>query len=160
MKTARPLYRLLILAAGLIPFWPAQADTPLEYAVKAAYLTKFAPFIEWPESVFASAAAPVNICILGADPFGATIDKAASGAGGRPLAIRRISAATAADGCQIVYTNDPQAGSLDALQSKPVVTVTDSGLPQVGVISFVMLDNHVRFDIDDAAAARDGIRIS
>ena len=28
------------------------------------------------------------------------------------------------------------------------------------MISFVMLDNHVRFDIDDAAARKDGIRIS
>jgi hypothetical protein len=156
------LYRLLLLAAALLSTGPAHAQTALEYAVKAAYLTKFAPFIDWPDGVLPNPAAPVTICILGADPFGAIIDKAAGGGAGasRPLVIRRISAATEANGCQIVYDGDPRAGTLDALAGKPVVTVTDAGVPARGVISFVVLDNHVRFDIDDAIAARDGIRIS
>jgi hypothetical protein len=162
MKIKVPLYRLVACAAGLLTLAPARADTPLEYAVKAAYLTKFVPFIEWPDAVFTSAGAPVTICILGADPFGATLEKAAvSGTGGgRPLVLRRIAAPAAAAGCQIVYAGDPQTGALDALQGQPVVTVTDSGMPSRGIISFVMLDNHVRFDIDDAAAAKGGIRIS
>jgi hypothetical protein len=160
MKTARPRNRLAACAAGLLALAPARADAPLEYAVKAAYLTKFVPFIDWPDTVFASADAPVTICILGADPFGATLDKAAGGGGGRPLTIRRIAAPEAAAGCQIVYAGDPQAGSLDVLAGQPLVTVTDSGMPAHGIISFVMLDNHVRFDIDDAAAAKNGIRIS
>ena len=46
------------------------------------------------------------------------------------------------------------------MRGKPVVTVTDSGLPGRGLISFVMQDNHVRFDIDAAAAEKNGIRIS
>jgi hypothetical protein len=156
------LYRLSLLAAALLSLAPARAPTSLEFAVKAAYLTKFAPFIDWPDGVFQGPTAPVTICILGADPFGVIIDKAASGGAGasRPLVIRRISAATEADGCQIVYDGDPQAGTLDALDGKPVVTVTDAGVPAHGVISFVVLDNHVRFDIDDATAARDRIRIS
>ena len=41
-----------------------------------------------------------------------------------------------------------------------MVTVTDSGLKARGVISFVIEDNHVRFDIDDAAAAQGGLMIS
>jgi hypothetical protein len=161
MKPIRLRNRLAACAAGLLALAPARADTPLEYAVKAAYLTKFVPFIDWPDTVFASADAPVTICILGADPFGTTLEKAAGGGGGgRPLTIRRIAAPEAAAGCQIVYAGDPQAGSLDVLAGQPVVTVTDSGMPAHGIISFVMLDNHVRFDIDDAAAAKGGIRIS
>jgi hypothetical protein len=154
------LYRLAVLATGMLAFSPARGDTSLEYAVKAAYLTKFVPFIEWPDAAFTAAAAPITICIMGADPFGDTIDKAAGGVsgGGRRLAIRRLAPADAADGCQMVYAGD--AAALDALAGKPVVTVTDSGMAVRGVISFVMLDNHVRFDIDDAAAARGGIRIS
>jgi hypothetical protein len=156
----RPLVQLLVFAAALSPaLTPAWADTSLEYAVKAAYLTKFVPFIDWPDASFASANAPVAICILGADPFGATIDKSVGAAtGGRPLAIRRIPTADAATGCQIVYTSDAQA--LDALQGKPLVTVTDSDSPTHGIISFMTLDNHVRFDIDDAMAEKNGIRIS
>jgi hypothetical protein len=151
----------LCAAACLLALSPARADISLEYAVKAAYLTKFVPFIEWPDNVFASASTPVTICILGADPFGGTIDKTAGGGGGlRPLAIRRIASADAANGCQLVYAGDVGTTTLDALAGKPVVTVTDSGIPAHGVISFVMVDNHVRFDIDDAAAAKNGIRIS
>jgi hypothetical protein len=104
----------------------------------------------------------VTICVLGRDPFGDALDKAAGGGAGagRPLAVRRIANVEAADGCQIVYAANPEASVLNALAGKPVVTVTDSGMPARGIISFVTLDNHVRFDIDDAAAARNGIRIS
>jgi len=158
----RPLVWLLLAAMSpaLTPaITPALADTSLEYAVKAAYLTKFVPFIDWPDASFPSANAPVTLCILGADPFGAVIDKSASSAtGARPLAVRRIPTADAAAGCHIVYTADAQA--LDALQGKPLVTVTDSASPAHGVINFVILDNHVRFDIDDATAEKNGIRIS
>jgi YfiR/HmsC-like len=38
--------------------------------------------------------------------------------------------------------------------------VTDSTLQAHGIISFVMQDNHVRFDIDDAGAETSGLRIS
>ncbi len=164
MKKWQALSRFLLLVAACIPLMEAgtgaEAQSSLEYQVKAAYLTKFVPFIDWPDGVFASPSAPVTICILGTDPFGAIIDKAAGTDAGRPLSIRRIASAGAADGCQIVYDGDPAAGSLDALDGKPVITVTDATAPVHGVISFVMLDNHVRFDIDDAQAAKSGIRIS
>lgn len=147
----------------------AGAQVSTEYAIKAAYLTKFVAFIEWPESAFANSGAPITVCILGEDPFGADIDKAASNSSpsGRMLAIRRIAVADSAEiakiaQCQIVYVGDPLIGldTVPSLKDKPVVTVTDSGMRTRGVISFVTQDNHVRFDIDDAAAERNGIRIS
>jgi hypothetical protein len=146
----------------------SRAQDPLEYTVKAAYLTKFVPFINWPEQQLA-AGAPITICIVGEDPFGLSLDKAAAaaGAGGRPLVIRRIATTDTAETqilakCQIAYAGDPLTSLdvIDALKGKPVVTVTDSGMRARGVISFVMQDNHVRFDIDDAAAEKSGIHFS
>jgi hypothetical protein len=167
MPRPRSIGALFVLCAvGLSAPAAVRAQPSLEYAVKAAYLTKFAPFIEWPDGVMVSPSAPVTICILGADPFGALIDRTASSAG-RPITIRRIASAGAADGCHLVYAGD--AAALDTLSGKPVVTVTDaaadagiaaSAPAAHGVISFVTVDNHVRFDIDDAQAARNGIRIS
>src|ERR1700722_1824034 len=94
----------LTLAALALGRQPAQGQASLEYAVKAAYLTKFAPFIEWPDGVFANPGAPVNICVLGNDPFGAVLDKAAAaGGGGRPIAIHRLASNDPADGCQIGF---------------------------------------------------------
>jgi YfiR/HmsC-like len=147
---------------------PLRAQTQAEYNVKAIYLTKFAPFIEWPDQTFASSSAPITICVVGEDPFGGVLDKAAAAStGGRGLTVRRIVTTDTSDlaalsRCQIAYVNDPVTGLdvIDALKAMPVVTVTDSGMRVRGVISFVMQDNHVRFDIDDALAEKNGIHFS
>lgn len=168
MPQRRP--RRWIRGLALLPLaaLPARAQTQAEYSIKAVYLTKFAPFIEWPDRAFASGSAPVTICVIGEDPFGNVLDKAAAAStGGRSLTVRRIATLDTSDvavlsGCQIAYVNDPLTGLdvLDALKAKPVVTVTDSGMRVHGVISFVMQDNHVRFDIDDSLAERNGIHFS
>jgi hypothetical protein len=144
---------------------PASGAVLPEYTVKAAYLTKFVPFIEWPDAVFGSPNAPVTICIVGEDPFGSTLDQAAAvAAAGRRLVVRRIPEANAGTGsaCQIVYVSDSQVGydAVDALKDKPVITVTESTMRARGIINFLTLDNHVRFDIDEAAAAKNGVHIS
>lgn len=152
---------------GIAPWAPAWGDTSLEYAVKAAYLPKFVPFITWPEGTFVSPTAPVNICVLGSDPFGGKLDQEAGSlkAGERPVAVRHLAEPDAQASCQLLFLGsgtDPAMvdGTLDAMKGRPVVTVTNSGLRSHGVISFVIAANHVRFDIDDAEAAQDGLMIS
>ena len=142
---------------------PAEAQTSLEYAVKAAYLVKFAPFIAWPDGVFASSSAPLTICVEGADPFGTDLDHAAQGQrdGDHPVAIRRINAPDPAAPCQILFAGgapDNVAAEIERWKSQPVLTVTDSGAS--GIINFVVIGNHVRFDIDEARADAVGIQIS
>ncbi len=164
---ARLLQSMVCAALVLAPVLatPVRGDAVSEGALKAAYLTKFVPFIEWPERVLAAPSTPVTICIVGEDPFGATLDKAAAAAaGGRKLSVRRIPEANAETGglCHIVYVTDSQAGydAVDALRNAPVVTVTDSSMRARGMINFVTLDNHVRFDIDEGWAERNGIHFS
>jgi hypothetical protein len=158
----RGLLLCVALSAELLGQSCAWAQSSLEYQVKAAYLTKFVPFIDWPDGTFASQGAPVTLCVLGADPFGATLDKAAAtaGRGSRPLTVRRVAITDSMDGCQIVFTGEIQSDVLDGLRDKPVVTVTDSGVDAKGIISFMVLDGHVRFDIDNAAAEKNGLHIS
>lgn len=141
-----------IAVLGALLIAPAAADVSLEYQVKAAYLTKFVPFITWPDM---PAGAPVTICVLGDDPFGGKLEQAA-GAG--HVAVRHVTNADAS--CQLLFLGEGGESAVDALRGKPVVTVTDSGIKAHGVISFVVENNHVRFDIDDAAAQADGIAIS
>ncbi len=141
----------------------ARAQSSLEYEVKAAYLVKFAPFIEWPDTAFSSTGAPLAICVVGPDPFGQLLDRAAAGArdGDRPVTIRRLAVPDA--GCQILFAGgDDQAveNTLEVVKDRPVVTVTDSGGPAHGIISFAVIGNHVRFDIDEAEADSVSIRIS
>jgi hypothetical protein len=144
---------------------PAGADGSLEYAVKGAYLYKMLPFVDWPQTVFPAPNSPITICILGQDPFGAALDKAVAGQriGPHPITIRRD--ATPDDtSCLAVFIDiaDPAAetAAVRAFDGRPVLTVTDSGAPAHGIVAFVVEKNHVRFDIDDAAAAKDGLSIS
>ena len=144
--------------------WPvAHAQNSLEYEVKAAYLVKFAPFIEWPATAFPSAAAPLTICVVGPDPFGAVLDRDAVGArdGDRTVTIRRLAAPDAA--CQILFAggdNGMVEAELEAVKDRPIVTVTDSSARAHGIISFAVIGNHVRFDIDEAEADALSVRIS
>ncbi|HUO01882.1 MAG TPA: YfiR family protein [Rhizomicrobium sp.] len=141
----------------------AFAQDTVEYEVKAAYLVKFAPFIEWPDGAFPSASAPLTICVAGSDPFGPLLDRAAAGQhdGERTVTIRRLGAPDA--GCQVLFAGgDDQAveNELAAVKDRPILTVTDSGIRPHGIISFALIGNHVRFDIDETAADAVSIRIS
>jgi YfiR/HmsC-like len=155
----------LMLAGLLSASSAAWADDNLEYAVKAAYLTKFIPFIGWPDAALASQPG-FTICVVGPDPFGAALDRAAAGQkiGDRPLTVQRMAALDPEASCPILFLGAGDAATaadtLAAVKDRPVVTVTDSALAVHGIISFVLVDNHVRFDIDDAAAAHSGITVS
>jgi hypothetical protein len=152
---------LLGLVAAPMPAVPARAQASLEYAVKAAYLVKFAPFIAWPESAFASANAPLIICVTGDDPFGAELDRAAANQrdGEHPIQLRRMAQPDPA--CQILFADGADAdAALATVKDKPVLTVTDSSAGTKGIIAFVVAQNHVRFDIDEAEAEAAGLKIS
>jgi hypothetical protein len=41
--------------------------------IEAVYLYNFSKFVEWPASAKPVKSEPFNICILGEDPFGATL---------------------------------------------------------------------------------------
>jgi len=148
---------------------PAAAqDTALEFAVKATYLYKFAPFVEWPPQTFRSATDAITLCVVGDDPFGAMLDQAVVGqhVGDRPVALRRMPMAVRGASCQIMFIAgsraQPVADALAAVRGTPVLTVTDRS-PESrakGIVNFVIQDNRVRFEIDNQAAAQDRLAIS
>lgn len=144
----------------------AAADASLEYPVKANYLVKFASFVQWPAESL-EPGSPVMVCILGADPFGSVLDRAAGAetVGGHRLMVRRLDRVDARSGCQLVYLGaSPEqttGQALAALAGAPVLTVTDSarGVDR-GIIHFAVSGHRVRFHIDDRRAARAGLSIS
>ena len=150
-----------LLLLSLCDAW-AQ-DSSVGTAIKATYLYKFPPYIEWPDDTLGKAR-QFTICIVGADPFGALLDRAVSGqqVEDRPIVIRRLAAFDAGAGCLIVFAAGPVHDILAAAQGSPVLTVTDVGQDarDKGMINFVIVDNRVRFEIDDRAAARAGFTIS
>jgi len=158
------LLTLLVLAA---PPARAQNDS-IEFAVKATYLYKFAPFIDWPDAAFQSPASPFVICVVGDDPFGQVLDRAVVGQrfGEHPIMVERIATYGAERACHVLYTigsdAQPAGEALAQAAARPVLTVTDAvrASSGKGIIHFVVQENRVRFEIDDRAAAQNGLRIS
>lgn len=158
----------LLASLAAAPALAQSPGNPLELAVKATYLYKFGPFVNWPQTVFDSASSPVVLCVVGEDPFRAVLDEAVAGQkiGERPLALNRLSRLERQSGCHIAYISGSPAQSvdaaLDAVRGAPVLTFTDAarGSAAKGIIHFVVSDDRVRFEIDEYAAAENGITIS
>lgn len=144
---------------------PARAQEPsLEVAVKASYLYKFAPFVQWPASAIGGPTSPFAICVVGDDPFGPVLDRAVAGqrVEGRPIVIHRLDKADRQSPCQVMYIGGPSSRVKDVLQTMhgaPVLTVTD-GPVAPGIVDFATEGGKVRFRIDDQTAAEDGLTIS
>lgn len=149
-----------VMAAALAP--PAQAQGgALEQSVKAAFLPKFAGYVEWPPASMPAPGQPFTLCIIGSDPFGPRIDQAAARqrVDGHGVTVRRMRTADDAVGCQIAFVSS--AAALAALDRSAVLTITDERLGSTrGIIHFELRDGRVRFHIDDAQAARSGLSIS
>jgi len=172
--TSSPVRRTaaLAMAWALALGWaalagPSAAQQSLEYPVKANYLVKFAAFVEWPPGAFASPASPVVICVVGKDPFGAVLDRAAAqgSPSGRPVEVRRLARLEPRQGCHVAYLGAEQGQALSqalaAVRRQPVLTVTDSAVRGGrGVIHFAISGNRVRFHIDDMSAQQQGLSIS
>lgn len=159
--------RLWATIFGFIGFMMSQPacgqDQSIEYAIKATYLNKFMPFIEWPAGTLP--AGTINLCVIGNDPVTAFIDRAASDqrVGDRRIVIRHLTRVTEPSDCQMMYIGSENVRDILALvRGKPVLTITNDGGSdgERGIINFVIFDNRVRFDIDNQAAQQCGLMIN
>ena len=161
---------LLWLCSSLIlTFASASADDrSLEYAVEATFLYKFAPFVTWPQAALPQADSPFAICLLGDDPTFGDVEAVTRGQhnGAHSIVIRRLQPNDDSSGCHELFVGGTDNQWVDrvlaAADGKPILTVTDldRNPGAHGIIGFVIVNNHVRFDIDDASAEHSGLIIS
>ena len=173
IKENRIVQGLLLAVLVLGGFGVGQAAVPVvrhEYDVKAAFLQKFALFVEWPASAFASGKEPFTIGILGQDPFGGRLETVLSNkmVQGRSLEFRRYAKVDEVlkTRCHLLFVASSEksrlAPILEALQTSPVLTVSDApGFGEMGVmINLVVVGESLRFEINQEASNRAGLRIS
>jgi hypothetical protein len=151
------------IAAGAQP----QLD---EYRVKAAFLYNFAKFVEWAPRAFKDASDPITICIAGetSTSIYAQLDSAVTGkmAGNRSFAVRRVSDAQHATGCNILFIGLAERKRIPAIlagvRELGILTVgeTPEFIANGGVVNFKLEDGRVRFQINVEAAEHEQIRIS
>jgi hypothetical protein len=163
----RRLVRRIAFALLLAAIPAHGADRSLEYAVKATFLYKFASFVEWPQGSFAGESSPFNLCVAGPDPFAGRIQEAVSGqnVGRHPIVLRQLAKAERQSDCHVLFVSgsgsQSAAEALEAVSGTATLTVTDSALGSTaGIMHFVIVDDRVSFDIDNAAAARNRLVIS
>jgi hypothetical protein len=155
---------ILCLCVGLSAA-PLRSQTGSEFEIKAAFLYKFASFVEWPHD---ARNLPISICVVGQDPFGSALDRVVQDKklNGRAFVIRRIKPGEAIGECHILFISASERKrlkpELDRLQGAPVLTVGDmpAFCESGGAINFAMADNRVQLEINPTAAERAGLQLS
>lgn len=154
---------LQLTMAGLSAF----AQTTAERQVQAAFLTKFAGFVEWPSNSLPAMNSPFVIGVVGDDPFGPDLDTIASQqrAKGRVIRVERFKSVENVQGCQILFVASSEQARLAELFKRvgnlPLLTVGDSeGFTQAGgIINFTKVEGKVRFEVNHEAARRAGLAL-
>lgn len=169
-RRARGRLPLLLLLAPFLPHRALAQEAPatLERQVKAAYLLNFTRYVDWPAAVFADSAAPVNLCLVGGDEaMSEALRRTVEGrhSRGRPVRLLRPDVPAQAGECHLLFlpAEAPLAATwLAALRGAATLTVGEGPgfLRHGGMIAFVIVNQTVRFLINDPAARRAGLRIS
>jgi hypothetical protein len=165
-STRHRTFRMLAAGLALACMTAPAAAQPTEQAVKAAFLPKFVRYINWPPPTRPAPGTPFQLCIIGDDTLGRLLDEAAVGQNvdQHPIVIRRMATTAGAAGCHVAFVTGSAAQSvgdaLAALQNMAVLTITDARAgAKRGMIHFALQKGHVRFHIDDAAAATHNLNI-
>jgi hypothetical protein len=165
------LARRVALLAGLsLPAGEAAAQLPapdLAQQVRAAYLLNFTRYVDWPSRAFAGPDDPVILCVMDPGGFVDLVRGVAEGrrSRGRPVRVLAPDTPSQAAACHLAYVAGPEAHVrrwLAALGRAATLTVGEGAgfLAHGGAIAFVVVEETIRFEIDQRPARRAGLRIS
>jgi hypothetical protein len=143
----------------------AEAD---EYQVKGRFLLNFAKFVEWPAESQVGLESEIRVCVLGSGEVSKTLSKVLHGktAGKKGVMVRRVEDLAGVAWCRIVFitksTNLEPEIVVNSLGATSILTVgeTDGFAANGGMVNFIGDQKEVRFEINQGAARRAGLKIS
>lgn len=146
----------------------AQPSGATVEAVEAAYLYRFAGYLEWPPTAFFDASAPIRVGVVGSEKFHEELAALVVGRSiqGRAMQVERLSSPKEAANVHMVFVGKQAWGTLDewiaAVKGKPVAVVTDAphGSDSGALLTFVSIDERIRFEASVRAAQQAGLRMS
>ncbi len=160
------LLGIFIQAAWFAPS-AAFADEVSEYRLKAAFIQKFAKFIDWPEDAFSSPSSPIKIGVLGDSPINEEISLISGRSiAGRKLEIIRHYDLKGGDPVHILFIADSEPKDyrkiFKRLENRPILTIGESRkfCQQGGVINLFLSLNKMRFEINQGKAEALGLNVS
>ena len=137
---------------------PTDAD---EYSVRAAIIVNLARFALWSEPLGDQFA----ICVSGEPAFAAALSAATQGKkiGDRPVRVQRLTAPVDEVDCRVLYIGRDERHVSDLLvrTSRGVLTISDRSefVQDGGHVRLFLRDQRLRFEINQQAAERAGIKI-
>ncbi len=144
-----------------------QASAPArESAIKAAFLYKFAGFVEWPPAAL-RAGEPFVFGVLGAEAIAADLEQIVAGRtlDGRPVVVRRLRDTDDVQPLHVLMVGaarEARVREAIAAVAGPVLVVTeqDGGRRFGAALNFVSDEGRVRFNASVPAAEARGLRLS
>ena len=123
-------------------------------------------FVEWPPEAFRDRLSPVDLYILGTDPFGEVLgsisDKVIKG---RRLRIKRVNRVDQISGGHILFISASEKENLRhtlrVVRNSAILTVSemDGFAQQGGIINFITVENRIQFEINPDAAQQSHLKI-
>jgi len=140
----------------------------LERQVKAAYLYKFAGYVEWPHTAMASDHAPLVIGVMGDEALAEDLESLLRhrAEDARPVSVVRVKAFEALPSLHVLFIgrseSDHLAPLIRAARERPILVVTDidGALALGSMINFEVAGGRVRFDVGLASAQKSGLTLS
>jgi len=173
--TRRRSFALALAVLGLawLGGWPPDVSAQdnaaaRERRVKAAFIFKFAGFVEWPETAFPQPFTAVTIAVIGDDELAAELSAITAGRAveGRPLTILKTRSLEAVADAHMVFVGRAEIARLPQLaklaRARPVLILTDApnALAQGSMINFILVERRVKFEIHLEEAERHGLKLS
>jgi hypothetical protein len=162
--------QVLVLLASLLGAGHASAQAPTaarETAVKAAFLSKFPGFVEWPAPTLAQPDEPVVIGVLGNDAVASDLQEIAAARTGstRPITVRTLRDASNVAGIHVLFIGAARPERVRDVIGQvhgPVLIVTEQedGLHLGSMLNFSVDGGRVRFAAAPAAAEAKSLRLS
>lgn len=142
----------------------AQAALP-ESAVKAAFLYKFAGFVEWPPGALRPGE-PLVIGVLGQDAVAADLEQVVAGrtVDGRAVQVRRLRDGDAVAGLHVLMIGPMREPRLREVLAAPgpvlLVTEQEGALRMGSALNFLSDGGRVRFSASLTSVEPRGLRLS
>ena len=161
------IYCVWLVGSAMPAYAEIEHGFEREYEIKAAFIFNFAKFIEWPETQFTDAKAPLVLGILGSGPIGAALESLENKiVRGRQLAIQQVAAPENLSQFHMLYICRSEKPDLNRiiehLGSQPILTISDiqDFVKTGGHINLVIRQNKIRFIINSVAAKKVNLKIS
>jgi hypothetical protein len=158
---------LVVVAAVCVPATSAQDDSQ-QYEAKAKFLSITPGFVQWPASAFKTANSPLQICVHGDFPFGASLAALtrASSLNGHRMEVKWARKEQELPACQLLFVSRSVAKrydkALDAVKNSVTLTVGEDAdfLQAGGMLSLQSAGSSVLFDVNLDAVNEGHLKLS